>query len=142
MHSFSDSRWGEDINFILFTPKLSPLGVGVMKFTSSCLINLQMLCTKLGQDWPSSSWKEDVYEGRMTDDRCQPIAISDSGDQGISPKTLTLKILHVTNESWALMFELWPQKSYRIIGAYCRNCYQIFKVYYFSTLQKQHCAKC
>ena len=34
------------INFKLFTPKLPPLGVRVIKFTISCLLNLKMLHTK------------------------------------------------------------------------------------------------
>ena len=32
-----------------------PVGKGGMKFTISCLLTLQMLDTKSGQDWPSSS---------------------------------------------------------------------------------------
>ena len=30
-----------------------PFGWGIMKFTISCLLTLQMLHTKFGQDWPS-----------------------------------------------------------------------------------------
>ena len=47
-----------------FTPKLPLLGVrGVMKFTKSCLLTLQMLHTKFGKDWPCSS-----CEKMLTDD--------------------------------------------------------------------------
>ena len=35
-------------NFTLFAPKLLPLWVGVMKFTISCLLTLQMLHTTFG----------------------------------------------------------------------------------------------
>ena len=38
----------EILNFTPFTPKLSPLRMGVMKFTISCLLTLQMLHTKYG----------------------------------------------------------------------------------------------
>ena len=41
-------------------------GDGVMKFTISCLLTLQMLHTQLGKDWLSSSWIEDVNAGRTT----------------------------------------------------------------------------
>ena len=61
-----------------------PFGWGVMKFTISCLLTLQMLHTKFGKDWPSSFWGEDVNAQPTTDDDGrQPIAIghlSDSGD--------------------------------------------------------------
>ena len=61
-----------------------------MKFTISCLLTLQMLHTKFGKDWPSSSWEEDVNARRTTDDDGrQPRAIghlSDSGDLNISLK--------------------------------------------------------
>ena len=53
------------INFKFFTPKLPPLGVGVMKFTISCHLTLQLLHTKLGWDWPSSFWEED-FNARRT----------------------------------------------------------------------------
>ena len=45
------------------TPKLSR-SVGIymgMKFTVSCVLTQQMLQTKFGEDWTSSSWEEDVY---------------------------------------------------------------------------------
>ena len=32
-----------------------PLGVGVLKFTTFCLLTLQILHTILGSDWPRSS---------------------------------------------------------------------------------------
>ena len=35
------------INFALFTPKIPPFEVGVMKFTISCLLTLQTLHTNL-----------------------------------------------------------------------------------------------
>ena len=43
------------INLTLFTPKLSSLGNGLMKYTISCLLTQQMLHSKLGKDWLSSS---------------------------------------------------------------------------------------
>ena len=47
-----------------------------MKLTISCLLTLQMLHTKFGKDWPSSSWEEDVNARHTTDDDGrQPIAI-------------------------------------------------------------------
>ena len=45
------------------TPKLyRSLGIYMgMKFTVSCVLTQQMLQTKFGKDWTSSSWEEDVY---------------------------------------------------------------------------------
>ena len=43
-------------NFLL--QNYLPLGVGVMKFSISCLLTLQMLHTKRGLDWFSSSLEE------------------------------------------------------------------------------------
>ena len=59
----------------------SDFGWGVMNFTISCLLTLQMLHTKFGKDWSSSFSEEDVKGRRTThDDGSQPIAIlSDSG---------------------------------------------------------------
>ena len=55
--------------FTLFTPKLPTLGGReVMKFTISCRLTLQMLHTKFAQNWPSSSWEEDVNGWRTTHD--------------------------------------------------------------------------
>ena len=52
-----------------------PLGVGVMTFTISCLLTIQILHTKFDKYWPNSSWEEDVYARRTTyDDGRQPIA--------------------------------------------------------------------
>ena len=42
--------------FYTFYPKITSRGLGGgMKFTISCLLTLQMLHKKFGQDWPSSS---------------------------------------------------------------------------------------
>ena len=72
-------------NFTLFTIKLPPLWVGVMKFTISCLLTLQMLHTKFGLDSPSSSWEEDVNTWQTTDDDGrQPIAIGHLSYSGYS----------------------------------------------------------
>ena len=62
------------INFTPFTPQLSPLGLGVMKYKMSCLLTLRMLHTKFCQDWPCSSW-----DRQRTDDarrRMPPILIA------------------------------------------------------------------
>ena len=57
-------------------PYYLPLKVGVMKLTISCLLTLQLLHTKFGSYWPSSSSEEDVNARRTTDDDGrQPIAI-------------------------------------------------------------------
>ena len=57
---------------------------GVMKFTISCVLTLQMLHIKFGYNWTSGSWQEDVIARLvMDDDRRQPIALghlTDSGD--------------------------------------------------------------
>ena len=50
-------RRGEDflktyINFTIFTPKLPPIGIREMQFTSSCPLILLILHTKFGKDWP------------------------------------------------------------------------------------------
>ena len=49
----------ENINFTLLPQNYLPFGWGrgggVMKFTISFLLALQMLQPKLGKDWPSSS---------------------------------------------------------------------------------------
>ena len=44
------------------------LGNGIMKFTFFGLLTLQMLHTKYGKDWPSSSWEQDVNERPMETD--------------------------------------------------------------------------
>ena len=94
------------INFTLLTPKLPPLGVEGLqiykKITFSCLFTLQMLHTKFGKYWPSSSWEEDVNGRRTTEDAQrtttdagQSIAIghlSDSGDLKINMKMLLPKV--------------------------------------------------
>ena len=43
-----------------------------IKLTTSCLLTLQMTHTEFGQDWLSSSWKEDVNGRRTTDDHGWP----------------------------------------------------------------------
>ena len=59
--------------FTLFTPKLPPLWVGVMKFTISCLLTLEVL--HKGQRF-SSSWEGNINALRMMpDDGHQLIAI-------------------------------------------------------------------
>ena len=53
----------EIYQFYTFYLKIvSPCGGGVMKFT--ILFPLQVLHTKFGKDWPSSSWEEDVTRRR------------------------------------------------------------------------------
>ena len=55
--------------FYTFYPQITPpLGGGVMKFTISCPLTLQMLYTKFGYDWLSNSCEEDVNARRTTDD--------------------------------------------------------------------------
>ena len=47
-------RSREDFTEMTFTPKLSPLGMGDIKFTIPCLLTLQILRDKFGKDWLSS----------------------------------------------------------------------------------------
>ena len=75
-----------------------------MKLTISCLLNLQILYTKFGKDWPSSSLGEDVNARHTTDDDGrQPIAIShlcDSVDlkRYVCPPTLAMmfQVVHLS----------------------------------------------
>ena len=61
----SEEDYFKNTSILHFSPqKYLPLGLGVMKFTSSCLLTLQMLHTKFGKDWPSSFW--DVNGRRTT----------------------------------------------------------------------------
>ena len=86
-----DSLRKTPILFYFLSKNYFPLGVGVMKFTMSCLFTVQILHTKFGQDWLSSSW-EDVNARRTRQDARrattdQPIAmghLSDSGDLKIN----------------------------------------------------------
>ena len=54
MYMYTRSR-EEMHQFYSFHPNLSALGWKIMKFTIPCLLTLQMLNTKYGKDWPSSS---------------------------------------------------------------------------------------
>ena len=57
-----EKRIFKEINqFFTFLPQnYLSLGWGVVTFTISCLLPLQMLHTKFGQDWPSGFWEEYV----------------------------------------------------------------------------------
>ena len=60
----------------LFTQFISPWGAGGGGHDISCLLTLQMLHSKSGKDWPSTSWEDDFKRRRTTDnDRRQPIAV-------------------------------------------------------------------
>ena len=69
------------VSFTLFTPKLSPFGVGGHEITTPCPTTLQMLHTKVGKDWPISFSSEDVNRRRIAHaDGPQPKAIGHLSD--------------------------------------------------------------
>ena len=75
----------EKYQFYTFYPQITPLptlglGGGVMKFTICCLLTPQMLHNKFGEDWPRSSWEEDVLRRRRTPTHSNRLSASDSGD--------------------------------------------------------------
>ena len=101
----------------------------VTKFTITYLLTLQMLHTKFGKDWPSSSWEE-VNGRRRSHGRLQPIAIShlsDSGDLKIKRLRLYIISKYLKGTHFIISQDIihqhgWFYSVFPVPGLLCISC--------------------
>ena len=122
------------------TPKESPLGFGVMKFTITCLFTLQMLKNKFWKDWPGiGSSRDDVNK-----DRFQPIAIGhlcDSDDLIKSENTLLpshTKFNSYIHYFWKIYFNLFGVIYTKMDKKIAIVIYSIFNSFFDTQLMKKY----